>query len=210
MQRFLHRYLRSLNKKIEGGGRQLPLPFSTDIKARKGDGMARKAKCRACGTELDTETAFKLIEHDTNDKEKRFYFCSRDEYLAHEEKKRKDLDNKNKFYQLFCDILGVSGITNTALWKEKAEINKVFSDENIIGYLEENKDWITNTVNKLDGNIYGKIRYVSTILKNSLEDFKPIVKADKNIPIMSEEHYETKFKPKIRVGLEDLEDECCV
>lgn len=172
--------------------------------------MSRKAKCRACGTELDTATAFKLIEHDTNDKEKRFYFCSKDEYLAHEEKKRKDWDNKNKFYQLFCDILGVSGITNTALWKEKAEINKVFSDEDIIGYLEENKDWITNTVNKLDGNIYGKIRYVSTILKNSLENFKPIVKVDKNIPIMSEEHYETKFKPKIRVGLEDLEDECCV
>lgn len=172
--------------------------------------MGRKAKCRACSTELDTTTAFKLIEHDTNGKEKRFYFCDRDEYLEYEEEKRKAWDNKEKFYKLFCDILGVSGITNTALWKEKAEINKVFSDDIIIGYLEANKEWITNTVGRLDGNIYGKIRYISTILKNSLEDFKPTIKETKDFSIVKEEHYETKFKPKIRVGLEDLEDECCV
>ena len=173
--------------------------------------MGRKAKCRACGTELDTETAFKLIEHDTNDKEKRFYYCSRDEYLEHEEKKRKDWDNKNKFYTLFCNILGVSGITNTALWKEKAEINKVFSDEDIIGYLEENKDWITNTVNKLDGNIYGKIRYVSTILKNKLGDYKPkmeIKEAEKPKVKVDESFYEISSSAhNKRRSLADLEDE---
>lgn len=179
--------------------------------------MGRKAKCRACGAELDTATAFKLIEHDTNDKEKRFYYCSRDEYLEYEEEKRKAWDNKNKFYQLFCNILGVSGITNTALWKEKAEINKVFSDEVIIGYLEENKDWITNTVGRLDGNIYGKIRYVGTILRNKLGDYNPKVIVKEEIKpdveastLSSFELFEPmmkKQKPKDNFILEDVEDD---
>ena len=173
--------------------------------------MGRKVKCRACGTELDTTTAFKLIEHDTNDKEKRFYYCNRDEYLKYEEDKRKAFENKEKFYRLFCEILGVDGITNTALWKEKAEINKVFSDDVIVGYLEENKEWITNTIGRLDGNIYGKIRYVSTILKNKLGDYKPkteIKETEKPKVKVDESFYEASPSThNKRRALADLEDE---
>ena len=88
---------------------------------------------------------------------------------------------------MFCEILGVNGITNTALWKEKAEINKVFSDNVIVAYLEENKDYLMNAVGRLNGGIYGKIRYVSVVLRNKLGDFKPKVKGNQKDSSLSQQ-----------------------
>ena len=149
-------------------------------------------------------------------KDKKFYFCSEEHYKKftqdeEEKQKKKTREDglKDKFYSLMCDILCVKGITNTALWKEKAEINKVFSDEVIISYLEDNKEWITAAISKLNGGEYGKIRYVSVILRNKLGDYKPkVVVRETVIPKIKDEHYETKFKLKQRRGLEDLEDDC--
>ena len=161
-------------------------------------------KCRICKKSLNTKDAYCVI---TNDK--RFYYCNATEYEEYKTKQEKEAADKDKFYKLFCNILGVNGITNTALWKEKAEINKVFSDEIIIAYLEEHKEYLTNMVGKLDGGIYGKIRYVSVVLRNRLGDYKPNVKENKKPSVaVSDEHYETKFKPKVRKALEDFEEDC--
>lgn len=110
------------------------------------------------------------------------YFCNQDhyeKYLSREEEKHKqkakDRELQDKFYILMCEILGVKGIINTALYKEKKEINQVFSDEVIVAYLEENKDWIKQSVGRLTGGEYGKIRYVSVILRNKLGDYRPKV-----------------------------------
>lgn len=171
--------------------------------------MGRKAKCRVCGESLDTTTAFKLIEYDTNNKAKTSYYCSREEYLEDSAKKEKESECKNKAYSLICDIIGREKIINTVLWKEWKEWNKVFSNEKIASYLEENKEYLTSTISRLEDKEFNRIRYLSAILKNSLGDFKPKEKVQKVInPIVQDEHYETKFKLKQRKGFEDLEDDC--
>ena len=173
--------------------------------------MGRPCKCRYCQTSLTTDTAYRI-----ESKNKKAYFCNQDhyeEYIKQEEenavKKVKAEELENKFYNLMCDILGVGAITNTALWREKKELKKTYSEELIISCLEENKAWLTTSVSKLDGGIYGKIRYVSVILRNKLGDYKTQTSTRTEIiPKMQDEHYETKFKLKKRVGLEDLEDDC--
>lgn len=172
-----------------------------------------RCKCRQCQTNLNTQTAYKTTINSKN-----AYFCNEDHYkkfMQEDENKKKkqehEAQTKQKFYDLFCEILDVKGITNTALWKEKNEINKVFSDEVIISYLEENKDWIITSVSRLSGGEYGKIRYVSVILRNKLGDYKPkvvIKETEKPKVKVDETFYEaaptTRNK---RRSLADLEDE---
>jgi len=170
--------------------------------------VARKAKCRACGKELDTTTAFKLISYDTNDKEKRFYYCSRDEYKEDEKAKEKAAADKDKVYRLICDIIGRDEILNSILWKEKAIWNKVAADEVIAQYLEESKIYLTGVISKLEDKEFNRIRYLSAIIKNSIGDYKPkVIIKETTFPIIQDEHYETKFKLKSRVGFEDFEED---
>ena len=142
--------------------------------------MAR-CKCKICGTQLDTKTAYKIVV-----KDKSQYYCNQDEYEKDLAQKKKAQEDKDKVYYLICDILGKKEILNTALWKEKALWNKAFSDELIAKYLEEKKDYLTSAVSKASGTEFAQIRYLSAILKNSLGDFKPKVEAKvKEIPQIS-------------------------
>lgn len=166
--------------------------------------MAR-AKCKICGTPLDTNTAYKVT--DKNGKNK--YFCSQSEFEAEEIRKKKAAEDKDRVYRLICDIMGEKEILNTALWKEKIEWNKAFSDEFIAKYLQENKDYLTSAIARLDSSQFAKIRYLSAILKNSLGDFRPrVVEVEKPKVAVVEEYYETKYKSKTRRALEDLEEDC--
>ena len=170
-------------------------------------------KCRRCQTNLNTKDAYKATINN-----KSAYFCDEEHYNAFIEaaeieakKKEQNKQLQDKFYNLMCEILGVNGITNTALWKEKTEINKVFSDEVIVAYLEENKDWMTTSVSKLSGGIYGKIRYVSVILRNKLGDYRPrvvVMEVDRPKVIVSNTFYEPmQTNNNKRRSLADLEDE---
>ena len=163
--------------------------------------MAR-CKCKICGTQLNTTEAYKVT--DKNGKNK--YYCSASEFEIEEARKKKAAEDKDKVYYLICDILGEKEIINTALWAEKKIWNKAFSDEIIAKYLAEQKDYLTSAVSKLSGTEYAKIRYVSAVLKNSLRDFKPKVEVIEKPKVVVEEHYETKYKPKARMALEDLEE----
>lgn len=163
-----------------------------------------KAKCKICGTELDINTAYKVT--DKNGKNK--YFCSAVEFEAEEVRKKKVAEDKDRVYRLICDIMGVNEVLNTALWKEKLEWNKAFSDEFIAKYLEEKKDYLSSAIARLSGTEYAKIRYISTVLKNSLRDFKPKVEVVEKPKVIVDEHYETKYKSKVRRGLEDFEEDC--
>lgn len=166
--------------------------------------MAR-AKCKICGNTLDTNIAYKVT--DKNGKNK--YFCSASEFEAEEIRKKKAAEDKDRVYYLICDIMGEKEIINTALWKEKIEWNKAFSDEFIAKYLQENKDYLTSVITRLNSSQFAKIRYLSAILKNNLGDFKPkVVEVEKPKITVVEEHYETKYKPKTRLALEDLEEDC--
>lgn len=170
------------------------------------------AKCRCCQKKLTTNNAYK-----TTINNKSAYFCNEEHYKqfvkqAESEKQTKERGKllHNKVCKLFAEVLSVSGITNTVLYKEKAELNKVYSDEIIISYLEENKEWITKSVDRLSGGEYGKIRYVSTILKNKLGDYRPKTAATSPVytGYSADEHYETKFKLKPRKALLEIEEDC--
>ena len=157
--------------------------------------MGRMAKCRVCGAKLDTTTAYKVIICDTNDREKRFYYCSKEEYEADEARKKKEAADKDKVYRLICDILGRKEVVNTALWKEKAVWNKVCTDEVIAQYLEENKDYLTGAISRLDDVEFNRIRYLSAILKNKLGDYKPKVEEERK-PVESNSDFEL-FEPTV-------------
>ena len=178
--------------------------------------MGRKAKCKICGTPLDTTTAFKVIAYDTNNKAKTSYYCSREEYQKDEEIKKKNAEDKDKAYWLICDIIGRKEILNTALWKEWKEWNKVFSNETIASYLEENKAYLASTISRLEDKEFNRIRYLSAILKNSLGDFKPNVstKEDKLVEHKIEDdtrddiglRINKKKKNMRRKGFAEMED----
>jgi hypothetical protein len=163
-----------------------------------------RCKCKICGTELNSKTAYKITVGKINK-----YFCSKEEYDAEANRKQKEKEDKDKVYYLICDILGEKEVLNTALWKEKAIWNKAFSDEIISKYLAEQKDYLTSAVSKLSGTEYAKIRYVSAVLKNSLRDFKPKVEeAPKPKVVVEETIYEAPTHSlNRRRSLADLEDD---
>lgn len=161
-----------------------------------------KVTCQICKNKIERDTAYKRVVGKANK-----YYCSEQEWQIEEDKKKKIAEDKDKVYRLICDILGEKEVLNTALWKEKTIWNKAFSDEIIAKYLAENKDYLVSAVSKLSGTEYAKIRYVSAVLKNSLRDWKPkevIIEIPK---VTTEEHYETKYKAKVRQSLEDFEED---
>ena len=165
--------------------------------------MAR-AKCKICGESLDINIAYKVT--DKNGKNK--YFCSASEFEAEEARKKKVAEDKDRVYRLICDIMGEKEILNTALWKEKALWNKAFSDEFIAKYLQENKDYLTSVITRLNSSQFAKIRYLSAILKNSLGDFKPKAEEVERPKVAIDETiYEAPTRSlNKRRSLEDLED----
>ena len=164
-----------------------------------------KAKCRICGTELDTKTAYKVA--DKNGKNK--YYCSASEFEAEEERKKKAQEDKDRVYRLICDIMGEKEIISTALFKEWQVWLKVADNAKIAKYLEENKDYLSSVISKLHSSEFAKIRYISTIIRDKIKAYKPKPKI--------EQHERTidisgvgpvNYKPReTRRGLDFLEDE---
>ena len=169
-----------------------------------------RAKCRICGEPLDTNTAYLVV---TNGK--KAYYCSQEEYEADQTKKKKAAEDKDKVYRLVCDIIARKEITNTALFVEWKVWNKVADNEKIGMYLEENKEFLCNTIARLEDKEFNRIRYLSAILKNKLGDYKPstTVKAE-NTPIVTSVSSFELFEPTIKKQepqnnfiLEDVEDD---
>jgi len=169
-----------------------------------------KVKCRICGNSLDKTMAHLVITYDRNGKEKRAYFCSQSEYEDDLAKKEKTAADKDKVYRLICDIIGRKEIINTVLWKEWAIWNKVASNEVIGQYLEENKSYLIDIVYRLDNVEFGRIRYLSTILKNKLGDFKSKAKETPKPKVQVDETFYapvTNNSNNKRRSLADLEDD---
>ena len=162
-----------------------------------------KCKCRICGTSHNTNDAYKVVVNNKNQ-----YYCNQEEYEKDLVKKKKAAEDKDRVYYLICDIMGEEEIINTAIWAEKKVWNKAFSDEFIAKYLQENKDYLTSAITRLDASQFAKIRYLSTILKNSLGDFKPqpdVVEKPK--VVIDETIYDAPIRTlNKRRSLEDLED----
>lgn len=163
-----------------------------------------KAKCKICGKELDTKTAYKIT--DKNGKNK--YFCSAVEFEAEEERKKKVQEDKDRAYRLICDIMGEQEIISTALYKEWVVWNKVADNAKIAKYLEENKDYLTSVITRLGSSEFARIRYLSAIIRDKIKAFVPKIVEVAPPKVVVEEHYETKYKPKTRRALLDFEEDC--
>ena len=168
--------------------------------------MARTAKCKICGKVLDTSVAFK-IEGKPNK-----YFCSESEWQAEEERKKKAAEDKDKVYTLICRIIGRETIINTSLWAEWREWSKVADDAKIGQFLVENEEYLTSMIGKLADAEFPRIRYLSTVLKNRLGDYKPrVVEEAKARPkvVIDETMYDVSSVAtrQRRRSLDELEDE---
>lgn len=168
--------------------------------------MAR-AKCRICGRQLDTNTAYKVV--DKNGKNK--YYCSQSEYEAEEARKKKVKEDKDKVYRLICDIMGEKEIINSILWKEWTIWNKVADNEKIGKYLEENRDYLSSVIGRLTSSEFARIRYLSTIIKDRIKEFVPRVEVEETPKIqvkIDEIIYESPTHSlNRRRSLADLEDD---
>lgn len=130
--------------------------------------------------------------------------------VKEKERIAKNKADKDKAYYLICDIIGRKEIINTILWKEWALWNKVASNEKIGRYLEENKAYLSSVISRLEDVEFKRIRYLSTILKNKLGDFKPMsTEAEKPKVKVEETIYESvaPARNNKRRSLADLEDE---
>ena len=162
-----------------------------------------KAKCKICGSELDSNTAYKVT--DKNGKNK--YFCSASEFEAEEARKKKAAEDKDRVYRLICDIMGEKDIISTALYKEWAIWNKVADNEKIAKYLEENKAYLSSVMSKLVSSEYARIRYLSTIIRDKIKAFKPNVEVEKPKVVVEETIYDTPTQSlNKRRSLAELED----
>lgn len=158
--------------------------------------------CQICKKKIEKDTAYKRVVGKANK-----YFCSEQEWRSEEDKKKKVAEDKDKVYYLICDMFGYQ-IQNTQFFAEWTLWNKLQSNEIIYKYLRENEDYLQEICDRSFDSEYQKIRYFSAILKNSLRDFKPKVVVVEKPKVVIEEHYETKYKPKVRQSLEDLEEDC--
>ena len=180
-------------------------------------------KCRYCQTNIGIKDSYLHIFG-----KQKAYFCNEEHYNlfifekeegleAIRQKKQEEHDlavkqrkeEKDRVYYLICEIVGRKEIINTVLWKEWKEWNKIFSNETIASYLEENKAYLTSTISRLEDKEFNRIRYLSAILKNSLGDFKLKEKETEKPKVQVDEtFYEaapaTRNK---RRSLADLEDE---
>ena len=163
-----------------------------------------KAKCKICGGELDTNTAYKIT--DKNGKNK--YYCSRSEFELEEERKKKATEDKDRVYRLICDIMGEREIISTALFKEWQVWNRVADNAKIAKYLEENRDYLNSVIARLQTSEYARIRYLSAIIRDKIKAFMPKTIEVAPPKVVVEEHYETKYKPKTRRALLDFEEDC--
>lgn len=171
--------------------------------------MARTAKCRICGKVLDTSVAYKIAGKPNK------YFCSYEEWQAEEERKKKAAEDKDRVYTLTCRIIGRETIINTALWAEWKCWSTVANDAVIGQFLTENEEYLTDMIGKLDNAEFPRIRYLSTVLKNRLGDYKPRVVEEVKVQprVVAVETFEL-FEPTLNQPtetdeqiLEDVEDD---
>lgn len=171
--------------------------------------MARTAKCRICGKTLSTDTAFKI------DGKPAKYFCSKQEYDAEEERKRKAAEDKALVIALICRIIGRETIVNTRLFAEWQEWSKVADDAKIGQFLIENEAYLTGIISKLVDAEFPRIRYLSAVLKNRLGDYKPKTQEEVKVQDKMQPNIDidyTDYEPPTRSlnkrrSLADLEDE---
>lgn len=159
--------------------------------------------CQICKSKIERDIAYKRVVGKANK-----YYCSEQEWQQEEDKKKKAAEDKDRVYRLVCDILGEQEIINTILFKEWQVWLKVADNEKIGNYLEENRDYLSSVIARLNSSEFARIRYLSAIIKDKIKGFVPKVEAvEKPKVIIDETIYDTPTHSlNKRRSLEDLED----
>lgn len=144
---------------------------------------------------IDKSTAFKVVVNGVNK-----YYCSESEYT--------DINRlkiiKDKVFSQINEIFGYK-VVNTILFKEVAEIEKIHTYSKINDYLYQNHLYLCSVMQKDFSSEYGRIRYFSAILKNSLTDF---TYKEEPIKIIAVDIPKDNYRPKCkRKTLEEFERE---
>lgn len=159
-------------------------------------------KCKCCGNKIERESAYKVITDKGNK-----YYCNKAEYEAMQKEKA----DKDAIYAEIVDIFGYK-IQNSALFKEWKCWNELASNEKILSYIQENKDYIKGAVDRINGTEYARVRYVSAILKNSLVDYKVETREEPEKIEGKNDSFFELFEPikenkKMRKSFAELEDD---
>lgn len=149
--------------------------------------MAR-CKCKICGAILDTQTAYKVVVKDHNK-----FYCSQEEYETYTEEKKKARQLEKDIKDILCDIFGTQIIFNTLIFKEWQDWKKIASNEIILRYLQENEHMLHNKIIGVKNAEFNRIKYFSTVLKNSLGDFKNKTTVTRKIKNITIEEYVAKY-----------------
>ena len=166
--------------------------------------MAR-CNCKYDKKQLDTKTAFKVVI-----KEKNTYFCDEicyNKYLADKAEKEKLQAEHDDVFELTKQIFGYDFQSRGLLRREVDAWAKISTMQKIIAYLKENQSWLTNVMSREFESDFHRVRYYSVIVSGKLHDFKPKETVVEVPKIVTEEHYETKYKAKMRRALEDFEED---
>lgn len=136
-----------------------------------------KKKCRICGNIL-IDNYYVITKNSTNKttgevKTQNFYYCSKEEYDNHIMEQQHKKEMRDKTYELLCGLLGVKNIIDTSLWKEWAIWNSLATDEQIKSLITKFYDQWKIAIDQKSASMtmYQKIRYVSAMIKNHLQDF---------------------------------------
>lgn len=151
-------------------------------------------KCKICkDKKIDRDTAYKVTINGKNQ-----YYCNVDEYV------RFNTENESRFkvIDLAFEIIGKT--TNTSLMKDLSEIAKIHTYTKMIKYMEANLHDIYTFMNKDFTSEYGKIRYFTAIIKNSIGDF---VEKKQDTEVYVDVVEEVKYTPTKKKSFSDFLDE---
>lgn len=124
--------------------------------------MPRTAKCKYCGKPVITTEGYKVVAGGKN-----AYYCNEQEY-----RKVIALSQARNNVLALCEEI-VNNPTDSVIGKELNEWLKIADLAKISAYLTENKAYIINQLERKTFNsYYGKVRYFSAIVKNSLPVYK--------------------------------------
>lgn len=128
------------------------------------------AKCRYCRNSINTKQAYCVTVNGKN-----YYFCDEHHYNAAVQKKTEETKAKAEYDEIFAltkEIFGYEFIGYSLLKREINTWEKVGTRQKIIAYLTENKDWLSQVMNKEFASDYNRVRYYSTVVAGKLHDFK--------------------------------------
>ena len=119
-----------------------------------------RVKCKACGKSVPKEEAYKVVVNKVNK-----YYCSEMEYnnqLFYE-------SVKQEIAQRLSNILDMPLCDNTMIYKEWKEWRDIAPDTVILDFLRSQESYLISRISKIQAS-YSKIRYLSAIVKNSIEE----------------------------------------